>query len=74
MSDNRKLKMLVRQLCIMLLGGLEDDMGLPRSIVPRRKRVPLRDNETVTGMIGTRWNPDDGETGPILAPMERVEL
>lgn len=34
----KKLLMTIRQCLIMLLGAVEEYLGLPRSIVPRRKR------------------------------------
>ena len=37
-----------RDALINELGKIEELLGMPRSIVPRRKRVPLGDNETVT--------------------------
>lgn len=37
-----------RNTLIIELGKIEEILGMERSIVPRRKRVPLRDNETVT--------------------------
>ena len=37
-----------RDSLIIELGGIEEILGIERSITPRRKRVPLRDNETVT--------------------------
>lgn len=35
----RALLMAVRQALIMVLGALEDYLGMPRSIVPRRRRT-----------------------------------
>ena len=40
-----------RDSLIIELGGIEEILGIERSITPRRKRVPLRDNETVTHKI-----------------------
>lgn len=34
----KRLLMIFREALIIALGGLEDYLGLPRSIVPRRKR------------------------------------
>ena len=40
MSEQQvKFLMTVRQCLIMVLGALEDLLDLPRSIVPRRKRI-----------------------------------
>ena len=54
---------------------------MPRSIVPRRKRVPLGENETVTRLaldeskvIGIQRHPVTGEAQPIIAPLEEVGL
>lgn len=48
----RTLLMAARQALIIVLGAIEDYLGLDRSIVPRRKREPveLRDKfDSVTG-------------------------
>lgn len=37
-ARTRALLMSVRQALIMVLGSLEDYLGMPRSIVPRRKK------------------------------------
>lgn len=37
-ENDRAFWMIVRQALIMVLGAIEDRLGLPRSIVPRRKR------------------------------------
>ena len=37
----RILLMTFRQALIMVLGALEDYMGMPRSVVPKRKREGL---------------------------------
>lgn len=39
----RRLWMTIRQSLIMQLGAIEDHLGMPRSIVPRRKREQERD-------------------------------
>jgi len=38
-EKQRILLMAIRQALIIALGALEDYLGLPRSIVPRRKRM-----------------------------------
>lgn len=38
----RRLLMVVRQALIMVLGALEEYLGMPRSIVPQRKREESR--------------------------------
>ena len=37
-----------RDSLIIELGGIEEILGIERSITPRRKRVPFQDYETVT--------------------------
>ncbi len=39
-EPTRALLMTVRQALIMVIGGVEDYLGLERSIIPRRKRPP----------------------------------
>lgn len=40
-DSTRALLMTVRQSLIMVIGAMEDYLGLERSIIPRRKRPPL---------------------------------
>lgn len=43
-TDNeRRFQMARRQAIIIELGAIEDYLGLERSIVPRRKREPIRE-------------------------------
>jgi len=37
-GDNKILLMAIRQTLIMMLGAIEDYLGMERSITPRRKR------------------------------------
>lgn len=37
--ENQALLMAIRQALIMILGAIEDRLGLERSIIPRRKRM-----------------------------------
>lgn len=46
-TDNeRRFQMARRQAIIIELGAIEDYLGLERSIVPRRKREPVREART----------------------------
>lgn len=38
MGDMRALLMTIRQAILMLLGGIEDYLGMPRSVVPKHVR------------------------------------
>jgi hypothetical protein len=41
-SESRELKEVIRRALIMVLGALEDDMGVPRSIPTKEERRSLR--------------------------------
>lgn len=46
-TDNeRRFQMARRQAIIIELGAIEDYLGLERSIVPRRKREPVKEART----------------------------
>ena len=61
MSDKlARLLMSIRQASIIEVGAIEDYLDMKRSITPRHKRVPLADNETITGE-GTKWDKLDLE-------------
>lgn len=44
MADNRKLLMAIREALMLVLGAIEDELGIERSIISRKKRNKLLDN------------------------------
>lgn len=47
-EKDRAFWMAFRQALIIMLGAIEDRLGLPRSIVPRRKRRPVDMGERIS--------------------------
>jgi hypothetical protein len=48
-TKDRALLMVVRQALIMVLGGIEDYLGMPRSVQPKRKREKAQRERGVSG-------------------------
>jgi hypothetical protein len=51
-AKNRALLMTVRQALIMLLGAVEDYLGMPRSVQPKHKREKARRESSAGGRVG----------------------